>query len=205
MRALILAGVAVVAACASSSEPAQAQAQAAPAAVQQYTLDPQHTQIGFSVDRFGFNNVLGRFDQVTGEVTLDAAHPASSMVHAVVQIANLSSGDPTRDQHLKGPNWLRSQMFPTMEYRSTAVRVIDSTHAEVTGDLTLLGQTHPLTLNVTLNHMGVNPASQRPSAGFSARGTLSRAAWGLATAPNLIGDQVSITIEALGSAPAAGN
>ncbi len=192
MRALIFAA-ALFAASAASAEPAN------------YTLDPQHTQIGFVVDRFGFNHVLARFDQVSGEVTLDQAHPEQSRVRAVVQIANLSAGDATRDEHLRGPRWLNAAQFATMEFRSTSVRVIDPTHAEVIGDLTLLGQTHPLTLSVTLNRMGQNPANGRASAGFTATGALSRAAWGSTTAANLIGDQVSFTIEALAVAPAAGN
>ncbi len=162
-----------------------------------YTLDPAHTQVGFSIDRFGFNNVLGRFDQVSGEVVLDEAHPQNSSVHAVVQMTSVSTGNDTRDGHLRGERWLNVTQFATMEFRSRSVRVTGEHAAEVTGDLTLLGQTHPLTLHVTLNRAGVSPANQARSAGFSATGTLSRAAWGSATAANLIGDQVDITIEAL--------
>ena len=77
--------------------------------------------------------------------------------------------------------------------------------AEVTGDLTLLGQTHTVTLNVTLNNLGPAPNNQRRTAGFSATGSLNRSAWGSATAANLIGDAVSIQIEALAQVPAAAN
>jgi len=162
-----------------------------------YTLDPAHTQVGFSIDRFGFNNVLGRFDQVSGEVVLDETHPQRLSVHAIVQMTSVSTGNDTRDGHLRGEHWLNVAQFATMEFQSRTVRLVREHAADVTGDLTLLGQTHPLTLHVTLNRIGASPANQARSAGFSATGTLSRAAWGSATAANLIGDQVNITIEAL--------
>ena len=162
-----------------------------------YTLDPAHTQVGFLVDRFGFNHVMGRFDQTSGEVVLDEAHPQNSSVHAIVQMTSVSTGNDTRDGHLRGEHWLNVAQFATMEFRSNSVRLTGEHSAEVTGALTLLGQTHPLTLHVTLNRIGVSPANQAASAGFSATGTLSRAAWGSASAANLIGDQVNITIEAL--------
>jgi polyisoprenoid-binding protein YceI len=65
MRTLIFAA-AVFAAGAAHAEPVT------------YVLDPAHTQVAFSIDRFGFNRVLGRFEDVAGEVILDEADPASS-------------------------------------------------------------------------------------------------------------------------------
>lgn len=172
---------------------------AAPPALAQetYQIDPAHTQAAFSIDRFGFNHVLGRFEEISGELTLDVANPANSSVHAVIQTASVSAGDATRNEHLRGEHWLNVAEHPTMEFRSTSVRVIDETHAEVTGDLTLLGQTHPVTLAVTLNRMGELPNNRRQGAGFSATGVISRSQFGLDTAPQLIGDEVRITIEAL--------
>jgi polyisoprenoid-binding protein YceI len=192
MRALIIAAV-VFAAGAAQAEPVT------------YVLDPAHTQVGFTIDRFGFNNVLGRFEDVSGEVVLDDANPANSSVHAVIQAASIDSGNDTRDGHLREPRWLNVAQFPTMEFRSTSVRLTGERTAEVTGGLTLLGQTHPVTLNVTLNQLGAAPNNQRQSAGFTATGTLSRATWGSTLASQLIGDQVSIHIEALGQVPAAAN
>lgn len=183
MRSLLFA-VAVFTAGAAHAEPVR------------YVLDPAHTQVAFSIDRFGFTHVLGRFDQVAGELILDEVNPAASSAHAVVQIASVDTGNDTRDEHLRGDRWLKAAQFATMEFRSTAVRLTSETTAEVTGDLTLMGQTHPLTLQVTLNRIGDAPNNQRRMAGFSATGSLSRATWGAGGA-GLIGDSVSISIEAL--------
>lgn len=189
MRSLIFAA-ALMAAGAAYAEPVT------------YTLDPAHTQVAFSIDRFGFNRVLGRFETIAGELVLDEANPANSSVRATIQIGSVDSGHDTRDEHIRGERWLNAAQFPTAEFRSTSVRLTGERTAEVTGDLTLLGQTHPVTLNVTLNAIGPAPNNQRPTAGFSATGTLNRAAFGSTTAANLIGDAVSLQIEALAQAAA---
>ena len=221
MRALLFAA-ALMAAPAAFAEP------------QTYTLDPQHAQAAFSIDRFGFNHVIGRFDGmldangrlvtdqdvqtqtnpppartpvISGELVLDEAAPEHSSVHAIIRTAGLTTGNPVRDMHLKGENWLKTAQFPTMEYRSTGVHQTDATHATVTGDLTLVGQTHPVTLSVTLNHIGEHPS--RPNtrlAGFTATGVIHRTQFGLAAALStperaMIGDDVNITIEALAMRP----
>jgi polyisoprenoid-binding protein YceI len=173
----------------------------APASAEdRFELDPAHTQVAFSIERGGFTHILGRFDTVSGELVLDQAAPANSSVHALIQTASLSSGNARRDEHLRSERWLNVAAFPTIEFRSTVVRVIDATHAAVTGDLTLMGQTHPITLDVTLNRIGAgqNGAQQ---AGFSATATLSRAAYGFTAGAPMVGDEVRITIEALARPP----
>jgi polyisoprenoid-binding protein YceI len=189
MRALIFAA-ALLAAPAAFAEPVR------------YVLDPAHTQVAFSIDRFGFNSVLGQFDSVEGEVILDEANPANSSVRAVIQTASVSAGDDTRDEHLREPRWLNAAGFPTIVFQSTSVRIIDATHAEVTGNLTLLGQTHPATMQVTLNRRGPLPNNQRQAAGFSAAGSLTRSTWGSSTGAGAIGDAVSFEIQALAVVPA---
>lgn len=192
MRAWIIAAV-LAASGAAYAEPVN------------YTLDGAHTQVAFSISRFGFNHVLGRFDDVTGTMVIDEANPANSSVRATIQVASIDSGNDTRDEHLRAERWLNAAAIPTIEFRSTAVRLTGERTAEVTGDLTLLGQTHPVTLNVTLNNIGGTPnAPQRRVAGFSATGSLTRSTWGSTggQGPNMIGDAVSIQIEAL-AVPAA--
>lgn len=190
VRTLVFAA-AILAASTASAEPIR------------YVLDPAHTQIGFTIDRFGFNHVLGRFEEISGEVILDEENPRNSSVRATIQVTGVDSGNDTRDEHLRGERWLNATAFPTIEFRSTSVNITGSNTAEVIGDLTMLGQTHPVTLDVTLNQIGEAPNNRRRTAGFSAAGQLSRSAWGSATAANLIGDQVVFTIEALAQVPQA--
>lgn len=193
MRALIVAAV-LAASGTAFAEPVN------------YTLDASHTQVAFSISRFGFSHVLGRFEDVTGTMVIDEANPANSSVRATIQVASVDSSNDARDEHIRGERWLNAAAFPTIEFQSTAVRLTGERTAEVTGNLTLLGQSHPVTLNVTLNNIGATP--NRPNdrlAGFSATGSLTRSTWGSTNAqgPNLIGDAVSINIEALAARTAA--
>lgn len=167
-----------------------------------FTLDPAHTQVAFSFDRFGFTRVLGRFDAATGEVVLDQTTPANSSVHAVVQVASVTTGNEARDGHLLSDRWFNAAQFPTMEFTSTSVRLLGEHRAEVVGNLTLHGVTAPLTLDVTLNQIGAG-RNGGTMAGFSATGTLSRAQYGINSGAGAIGDEIKIEIQALAIPPAA--
>lgn len=189
MRTLIFAAV-LFAAGAAQAEPVR------------YELDPAHTQVAFSIDRLGFTHILGQFDTVSGELVLDEDNPAASSVRATIQVSSLDAGNDTRDEHVRSDRWLNAVQFPTMEFRSTGVRLLSDTRAEVTGELTLLGQTHPVTLDVTLNKID-DGANGRRSAGFSAHGSLLRSQWGSTRGVPNIGDEVTIRIEALAQAAAS--
>ncbi len=162
-----------------------------------YEIDPTHTHVQFSIERFGFNDVIGFFPGVKGAVTLDSENPEASQVEAEIHVASLVSGDPTRNDHVKGEFWLNAAEFPMITFLSTAVILEADETAEVIGELTILGQTNPVTLSVTLNKLGIDPATKRAAAGFSATGTIKRSDFGLDIASALIGDEVSIRIETL--------
>lgn len=162
-----------------------------------YTLDPTHTQVVFSVERFGISRVVGFFGGITGEVVLDDAQPEKSSVHATIPIASLNTGNAERDGFLRGKFWLKGETFPNMEFRSTSVRLTDQQRAEISGVLSLAGVTAPVKFQVSLNKRGQDMFTKQPSAGFSGLGTLRRSTFGVRTAPP-IGDEVRFSIEALG-------
>ena len=162
-----------------------------------YEIDASHSHIQFSVQRFGFNDVIGAFGDVKGVITLDEEAPENSAVEVEISVASLKSGDATRDEHLASPFWFNQEAFPTITFKSTAVEQIDDKTAKVTGDLTLLGATKPVTLNVMLNKIGPDPATKKEAAGFSVTANLDRTAFGMETAANLIGNDVAIRIEVL--------
>lgn len=165
-----------------------------------YTIDPGHTHVMFKFERFGLSYVIGGFTAVEGSITLDKAAPQNSSVTASVGIASFASGNPDRDQHAVGPFWLNAEAFPAMTFKSTKVELTGDETAKVTGDLTLHGVTKPLTLDVALHKIGSDPSTKREAAGFSATGVINRQDFGVTTAKGMIGDEVAITIEALGIA-----
>lgn len=162
-----------------------------------YEIDPSHTHVQFSIERFGFNDVIAFFPDVKGVVTLDQDAPENSRVEAEIGVANLVSGDATRNEHVTGDFWLNAAEFPVMTFRSKAVTLLSENEAAVVGDMTILGQTKPVTLTVTLNKLGTDPSTKGGAAGFSATGMLKRSDFGLETAMGLIGDEVAIRIETL--------
>ncbi|MFP3943324.1 MAG: YceI family protein [Alphaproteobacteria bacterium] len=172
---------------------------AAPAAAkpEAYELDPAHTQVLFSVERFGFTRILGFFEETEGTVRIDEEDPGRSSVNTVIRTASLDSGDEKRDEALRGKFWFDTAAHSEIRFRSTSVEPTGPGSAKVTGKLTVKGVTRSVTLDVKLLKTGQDPATQRQAAGFSASTQISRADFGMTTAANLIGDRVDIRIYAL--------
>ena len=177
-----------------------AAAQGASAEPKRYTLDMTHTDIHFSIMRFGFNRVIGHFRDAEGTIAYDAVDIANSSVEVTIDATSIDSGNDTRDGHLNGEFWLNTAAHPTITFRSTSVARNDDGTLAVTGELAIKGETLPVTLAVTVNKTGTEPASKREAIGVTARTELDRTAFGVATAPNLIANDVHVHIEALGLA-----
>lgn len=162
-----------------------------------YEIDPSHTHVQFSIERFGFNDIIAFFPDVKGVVTLDHDAPENSLVEAEIGVASLVSGDATRNEHVTGDFWLNASEFPVMTFKSNTVTLLSESEATVVGEMTILGQTKPVTLTVTLNKLGTDPSTKGDAVGFSATGMLKRSDFGLTIAEALIGDEVAIRIETL--------
>ncbi|MEK7801585.1 MAG: YceI family protein [Pseudomonadota bacterium] len=186
MKTLFLGTVAVI----TMSLPISAQA------ADTYTLDPFHTNLYWKANHFGFSNPSGKFATVTGTVTLDEEHPAASVVDVTVNTGSVVTGIDLFNEHLRGANFFQSEKFPTAKFVSTKVDVTGKDIATVTGDLTLLGITKPVTLNVTLNKIGENPISKLKTAGFTATGVVKRSEFGINYALPGVSDDVQLTIDA---------
>lgn len=162
-----------------------------------YVIDPSHSVVQFSVNRFGFASILGQVRDFEGTVSLDEGAPDKSAVSVVLKTVSIESGDPTRDEHLKGARWFDVASYPTIEFRSTGVAAVNGNVADVAGVLKLHGVEAPVTLHVTLNKLGEDPATRKKAAGFSATARVKRSDFGMTTAAALVGDDVDIRIEAL--------
>ncbi|MEO1595486.1 MAG: YceI family protein [Pseudomonadota bacterium] len=174
----------------------------AQAETERYALDMSHTDIHFSIMRFGFNRIIGHFRDAEGIIDYDAEDVGSSSVSVTIQTASIESGDETRDGHLQGEFWLNTAAHPTITFRSTAVSANDDGTLTVAGDLTVLGTTKSVVLPVTINKTGTDPATKRAAMGITVKTKLDRADFGLTTAANLIANDVHVHIEALGLADA---
>ncbi|WP_029007511.1 YceI family protein [Azospirillum halopraeferens] len=167
-------------------------AAAAPVA---YTVDPAHTAVVFLVDHLGFASAIGRFNTVSGEIAFDKEAMENNRVTVTIDTASIDTNHAKRDEHLKSPDFFNVKEFPRMTFTSTRVEKTGDGAGRLHGDLTLLGVTRPVVLDVTFNKDGVSAASRKETVGFSARGTIRRGEFGMSYGAPNIGDEIQLLIE----------
>jgi polyisoprenoid-binding protein YceI len=161
-----------------------------------YSVDPNHTQVGFSVSHMGFSLYSGRFSDASGELDLDPKSTSASRVRISVPVNTISTTSTRLDGKLKDGDWLDSKTFPTMSFTSTSVTPGAKGKAKVAGELTLHGITKLVTFEVEFIGSGVNPLDKKYTAGFLIRGDIKRSDFGVRKYVPLIGDAVHIAMNA---------
>lgn len=161
-----------------------------------YTIEPQHTQLYWSVSHLGFTTFYGRLNDVSGSLTLAPNSPAADRLSISIPIDSLNTTSDTLNQELQAADWFDAKRYPTVAYRSTKVEIVGRGHATVSGALTLHGITRPVVLDVRFNAAGVNPIDHRYTVGFQATGTIERSQFGVTKYVPVVGDDVSLMISA---------
>ena len=118
--------------------------QAAPS----WKIDSAHSKVTFTVTKWGFVEVEGRFRDFTGTLNYDAAHPERSQISWSVRVATVDTGEGARDHALQGPEYFDAARNPEMSFVSTAVRSIGAGLLEVAGAMTIRGVSKPVTVQV---------------------------------------------------------
>ena len=172
-----------------------------------WALDPGHTTATFVARHLMVTKVRGHFDRLSGAITI-GERPEDSRVEVTIDAASIISGNEQRDEHLRSPDFLDVEKYPTLTFRSTEVKQTGPTTLKVTGDLTIRDQTRPVVLDVDFE--GVERAPWGATvAGFSARAEINREDWGmtwnaaLETGGVVVSKKVTIEIEAEASAAQA--
>ncbi|CTQ51236.1 YceI family protein [Jannaschia donghaensis] len=163
-----------------------------------YELDPAHTTVAFLVDHVGYAATLGLFAQVEGGFTYDTDTQALSDVIVTVTADSIETLNDARDEHVRSGDFLDVGSHPQIVFTATNGAPTDATTGTVDGALTLLGNTRPLSLDVTLNKADAYPfGHKRFTLGLTVRGTLNRSDWGMdyGVANGLVGDEVTLIIE----------
>lgn len=160
----------------------------------QWQLDDSHTRVGFSVNHLGFSTVMGHFNDVDGTVNYNIKAPNKANIEFTIATDSIDTNWGARDKHLKSKDFFNVTQYPTMTFKSTQVKFSNPQQAKVTGNFTMLGQTKPLTLNVTLNKIANSPITKEPVIGFRATGTIDRTAHGMTT-PFAEGISINVPIQ----------
>ena len=136
-----------------------------------WTIDPVHSEVGFSVRHMMVSKVRGRFTSFSGTITTGAT-PQESGAEAAIELASISTGSEQRDAHLRSPDFFHTDANPLMTFRSTEVRP-KGDRWEVVGELSLNGVTKTVVLDTEV--VGIAPdAYGGTRAGLSASTTINR-------------------------------
>jgi polyisoprenoid-binding protein YceI len=167
-----------------------------------YTFVKDYTSVRFSWSHLGLSRQSARVMDFDGTVEFEPDQPEASRVDVLIKASSLRTGVPAFDDLLKSVEYFDAQRNPTIRFRSTSARRMSDRTGELTGDLTVMGITKPVTLYVVWNFTGEHPLAQvNPNykdvfvAGFSATGVLRRSDWGLSRAVPLVSDEIELTIE----------
>lgn len=158
-----------------------------------YMVDTRHAQVQWSVNHFGFNDYFGIFGQPTGSLTIDPAKPNEAKVSVSIPVSELATSSAELTKYMQTPDFLDAAKFPAATFESTKVVATGNT-AKVTGNLTLLGVTKPVTLDATFTGAGSNPMSKKATVGFHGETTIKRSDFGMTKFLPLVGDDVKIAI-----------
>ncbi len=213
MKTLLLGTVASLALAAAGLAQEEA---ALPAGA--YTLDKDHASITWGVDHLGTSTYVARFNEFDAELTFDPDDPAASTLSVTIDVASLDldfrnvinpdEPDAFYNELMGIPEdrpdrvFFSAPTYPTMTFEATDVEVTGEDAGQVTGDFTMRGQTHPLTLDVSYNGARASVDGGPPVIGFSATTTVTRSQWGMDTLVPFVGDDVEVWIEAEFIAPA---
>jgi polyisoprenoid-binding protein YceI len=165
------------------------------AAMQHFRIDPVHTRVAFQVSHAGFSHPIGSFAKAAGTLDFDPDDWSTAHVDVTLPLATLDLGDAGWQGKVLDRTFFDAARFPTARFVSTRVERGDGNHARITGELTLHGVTAPLVLEADLNALRRHPLTFKRTAGFSARGQLSRKAFGIDAWERVVGDAVTVLVE----------
>jgi polyisoprenoid-binding protein YceI len=162
-----------------------------------WQIDPKHTAAQFSVKHLGVSTVRGAFSKVTGSVTHDPADPSKDSLEATIDASTVDTRLEMRDNDLKSPHFFDVQKFPTITFKSKSVKSTGSGKLQMTGDLTMHGVTKEVVLDVDGPSAPIkDPMGPGQRIGASASTKVNRQDFGIVGAPGVVGDEVTITIDA---------
>jgi polyisoprenoid-binding protein YceI len=167
-----------------------------------YKLDETHASLIWRVSHLGLSQYTARFTKFDADLMFDGQDVTKSKVRATIDPTSLKTDYPYPEEKdfdkklIDGKQWFNVAQFPSITFQSTKIEKTGDTTGKMTGDLTFLGVTKPVTLDVTFNKaLGNHPFQNKPALGFSATGSLKRSDFGMdAYIPN-IGDEVEVILE----------
>ncbi len=167
-----------------------------------YTLDSRHASVTWRIRHMGLGIYAARFDTIAGALNFDPAHPENSTINVTIAAASVSTGlvnaqgQRAFDQEIAN-NVLGAEANPTITFVSRSIQLTGPTTGLITGDLTLRGQTHPVTLDASFEGGRFVQFFGKHVIAFSGRAIIDRSQWGAGFANPLINATTGNTVEIL--------
>jgi polyisoprenoid-binding protein YceI len=159
-----------------------------------FKVDPVHSFVIFRIKHMDVSYTYGRFNEPTGTLVVDDADPTKSSIDVTLQAEKVDTAHAGRDKHLRSEDFFSAREFPTIRFKSTSIKPVDSTIWEVTGDLTLHGQTRPVTLRLTRTGTGPGREPGSVLTGFEGTFEIKRSDFGMSKMIGPVGDDVRLTV-----------
>ncbi len=169
--------------------------------VRQWLVDSAHSEIGFSVTHLMISRVRGNFSDFSGTASFDPDNLEHGSIEVEIDAASIDTRDEDRDGHLRSEDFFDVEQYPVIRFASTSVEPVGSGGYNVHGELTIKGETRPVTLNAKFSEPVPDPFGGT-RIGASAETKVNRSDFGLTwnqaleTGGVLVGDEISISINA---------
>lgn len=166
----------------------------------EYTIDPMHSKLGFTVRHAMVTNVNGSFPGFEGSLHLDGSDPTASTAALDVQVASVNTGVTDRDGHLKSADFFDVEKFPQMTFRSTKAESLGGDDYRITGDLTIKDVTKAVSIDLEFHGAAKDPAGNE-RVGFEGKTEILRSDWGLSwntaleTGGFMLSDKIKLNLD----------
>ena len=159
-----------------------------------YNIDANHSRIWFDVSHQGYSVMRGLFRDFRGSFNFDAENPSASTLDVTIDASSINMFHDGLNDHLKNNDFFGVETHPELHFVSTGVEVTGDDQLVVRGDLTILGRTNPVSLDVTQNLLGTTRGGA-DKVGFSATTSVDRTDYGMTFGAPNIGTDIAISIE----------
>lgn len=162
-----------------------------------WTIDPVHSSVEFQVKHLGIATVKGQFKEFEG--TLEVG-PEGAVAYGTVQTASVDTREPQRDEHLRSADFFEVATYPTIDFRSTAIRTAGEDELEIDGELTIHGVTRPITLRAEVEGTEID-LQGKDRVGLSASAQINRSDYdikfnaALGSGNVVVSDKVKILVD----------
>lgn len=159
-----------------------------------WSADPVHSSANFTVTHLGISHVNGIIPIKSSSIDVPDGTNIPASAQAVFDPSGVDTRNSDRDADLKSPHFFEVATYPVMSFKSTKITATDATHFTMTGELTLHGQTHPITLDAQYLGRATTPNGKQRIA-YEAKTSIDRTQWGMTYGNPIVGNSVDIELD----------